>query len=368
MRLTPILTSLLLLISLIIACVDPIDFERAENAQNGFSIQGKLLKGNPSRVDIQINEVFTFTGAPRLVDAKTVEIADDEGNALALNSQEQGIYYLEIPANDDFKVTYGKGYQIRIELNNNEIFESTFDTLYPILPPKEIHVATEKKKIVNNAGAVDSFEVLKFLVDTDFPIYKGKKVNFLWEFESVFKQSDTPGNYFKCNYCEGPNGEKEPKTCYISINPIDNYNVLGTSNLSGNSISNFTLLEQSATSFIFAEGYYLTVLQQSLSDAAYEYWATVKELTTRTGTIFEAPSGKIKTNFYNKSDTPTELFGYFYATESTQERIYIDPTFVKNSNRICPALGNPDGSGPANCCDCLCEPNSTIEKPEWWVE
>lgn len=368
---TPLIyQSILLFVLLInIACVDPIDFEQAASVQNGISIQGKLVKGNPSKVNVQIKEVFSFAGVPRLIDAKDVIIVDDKGNSLALKSSKQGLYNLDIPENNDFEVAYGKGYQIKVELNNNEVYESTFDTLYPVLPPTEIRTLREEISIVNNAGAVDSFEVLKIVVDTDFSTFENKKVNLLWEFESVYKQSDSPSFYSRCaRDCQPTNKENEPKTCYININPIENYNVLRTSTLSGNSISNFTLLELPATSFVFAEGYYLTILQQSLSEPAYEYWATVKSLTTRSGTIFEPPSGKIRANIQNKSETDTEAFGYFFVTESEQRRIYIAPSAVNSPKKVCPVPANPDGSGPGNCCDCLCEINSTTEKPEWWVE
>lgn len=369
MRPSPILSNLFLLILLVIACVDPIDFEQADAVQNGLSIQGKLVKGNPSRVNIQIEEVFSFASVPRLIDAKQVEIIDSEGNSLPLDSKKQGIYTLEISENNAFEVAYGKGYQIRIELNNNEVYESALDTLYPIFAPKEIRTVREEISTLNNAGGVDSLELLKFIVDTDFPIFNDKKVNLLWEFESVYKQSDSPAFYTRCaRDCQPTNRANEPKTCYVNINPIENYKVLGTSSLSGNSVSNFTLLELPTTSFVFAEGYYLTVFQQSLSEPAYEYWSTVKSLTNRIGTIFEAPAGKIRSNFQNLSATTTEVFGYFYVTEREQQRIYVVPSAVNRPKKVCPVLPNPDGSGPGNCCNCLCEINSTTEKPEWWTE
>ena len=73
-------------------CIDAIDFAQPATIQNAISIQGKLTKGNPSRVEVQISEVFNFSGVPRLIDALSVALIDDSGNEVALASKIQGVY------------------------------------------------------------------------------------------------------------------------------------------------------------------------------------------------------------------------------------------------------------------------------------
>ena len=65
-------------------CIDPIDFSQPEAIQDAISIQGKLTKGNPSTINVQISEVFNFSGVSRRIDAKYMELIDDSGNSVEL--------------------------------------------------------------------------------------------------------------------------------------------------------------------------------------------------------------------------------------------------------------------------------------------
>ena len=359
----------LYLSSSLFTCIDPIDFAQPENVENAISIQGKLTKGNPSTIIVQISEVFNFSGVSRRIDAKYMELIDDSGNKVELVSKTQGIYTLDILPEMAVKVEYGKGYQIKTELNNGEIYESAFDTLYPIIEAKELSVQKKQEVTTNNAGTRDTVNFMEFSTSTIFPVFEGQKVNLLWEMESAFKLTDSPEFYTLCfGDCRPTNPDKLPKTCFVSINSVQNYKTLGTRNLSGSEVDDFVLLMQEANSFIFSEGYYLTVFQQSLSEGAYEYWSTVEQLTNRLGTIFEAPAGRVTSNIRNVANPKESVFGYFFATESSMQRIFVAPTLADFPKPVCPVRANPDGSGPGNCCNCLCEPNSTTTQPEWWVE
>jgi hypothetical protein len=349
------------------ACIDSIEFERPDSIQNAISIQGKLTKGDPSQIIVQIKEVFDFRSAPRLIDARYVQLIDLNGNMIELPSKQQGIYQMEIPKNGDFPIEYGAAYKIKIELNNAQVFESTFDTLYAVPTPNAINFRKEQQEITNNAGETATKKSIIFSVDTHFRKTKNsQKTNLLWEFESVRKQTDSPASYISCpSSCNPTSGE--PKTCYITLSPFRNYKTLNSKTLSGDEVIDFIILEENATSYIFAEGYYLNVWQQSISPQAYEYWSTVNLLTNRNGSIFEAPSGKVTSNILS-ADKNTNVFGFFFVTEAVLNRIFIAPDIAGNPKPVCPTPPAPDGSGPGNCCNCLCEENSTTTKPDWWEE
>lgn len=350
-------------------CIDAIDFAQPATFQNAISIQGKLNKGNPSRVEVQISEVFNFSEVPRLIDALYVELIDDRGNKVALESKIQGIYKLDLGANQPVEVAYGAGYQIKVALNNGEIYESAFDTLYPVTTATKLSIQKTQKVKTNTLGVRDTVNFVAFNTSTTFPVYNNQKVNLLWELESTFKLTDSPIFYSSCpRDCQPTNLDKIPKTCFVTFSPVQNYKTLNARSLSGAAVMDFNILTADASSFIFSEGFYLTVLQQSLSEDAYEYWSIVAQLTNRSGTIFEAPAGRVSSNIRNINEAKTSVFGYFYATESSTQRIYVPPTFEVTAKPVCPVLPNPDGSGPGNCCDCLCEPNSSTERPVWWVE
>lgn len=354
----------LLLTFFAFACQEIIDFEPPETIKEAIFIEGKLTKGSPSLVQVKIGQVFNFTGSPSLFLGNFVELIDENGNTLSLNAKEQGIFALEIAENHPtFKVAYGAAYKIRVQLKNETVYESAYDTLYPVPAPTDLEIGKITKKVNNLDGEEETQEILTFNISTPFTAAQSnKKSHLLWEYESVFKQSDSPETlpFQPC-----PGNSRIPKTCYLSINPIDNYKVLNTHDLSGNAISDFTIFEADNTNtFVFSEGYYLTVYQQSISDAAYEYWAQANQLTNPSGTIFDAPSGKIITNFSNINNPKDEVFGFFFATESSLRRIYVAPEVAGTPRSHCP----PVGGHSVLCDNCLCWQNSTIEQPEWWVE
>lgn len=366
---TILIFCLLSLTSSLLTCVDVIDFTQAGTIQESITIQGRLTKGNPSHVAVQISKIFNFREAPRLIDVKYVELIDDTGNKVELISNAQGIYKLDLPDNGAVEVVYGKGYQIKTEFFNGQIYESSFDTLYPVTVPMDLTAQKMQKISTNVSGLTETSNIIAFNTSITFPVFDGRNIDLLWNMESTFKLTDSPARYLSCQRdCEPTNIELTPKTCFVTNNPDKNYKVLNTSNLSGNEVTDFNILTLDANSFIFSEGFYLTVLQQSLSEPAQEYWSTVAQLTNRSGSVFEAPAGRITSNFRNITDEKGDVFGYFYATESVTQRIYISPSFAGFPNSVCPRSPRPDGSGPGNCCNCLCEGNSTTKQPEWWVE
>lgn len=357
------ITGIILLGILLTTCQETIDFKTPDTIKNAIFIEGKLTKGEPSTVFVKIGQVFNFSTNPSLLVGESVEIIDESGQSLSLISRAQGIFQLNIP-NDHptFKVGYGKAYKIRVQLKNQETYESSYDTLYQAPVPTDLNFQKVSKNVQNATGEISSAEFLAFNISTPYLTYAdGTKTRFLWEFGSIFKFSDTPNGFgfFPCRATS-----QEPKTCYVSINPSANYISLNSDLLSGDKVTNFTFFESpNLKTFVFAEGYYLSVHQQSLSEQAFEYWEQVNLLTNRNGSIFEQPSGKITTNIRNIGNPKAEIFGFFYATESFVKRIFVSPDVGGNPKKACPARP------PAPLCDnCLCQEGSSTEKPDWWVE
>lgn len=355
-----------------IACVDKIDFERPETIEGGIVIQGKLTKGNPSVVNLSIRKVFgfKFDSGPRQIAAQSVHLLDEEENQLELSSIEAGIYTLEIPDNQpNFKIEYEKAYKVKIVLRDGRTFESTYDTLYAVPTPTSLRANKQEIDALNTIGELIKEEVIAFKISTPYSNNNNnnRKSYFLWEIESIHQQKDTPAAYRTCRFPATPTSQ-ESKICYITLEPVNNYKVLNTNLLTGNAIADFELLEIIAKNYIFSEGFYLTVYQQSVSAEAYEYWNKVSQLVNRNGTIFEAPAGQTNSNIFNQKNPNEEVFGYFFTTESQTIRVYVPPSLANNPSPICPSLPRQDGSGPGNCCNCLTEQNSTIVKPDWWIE
>jgi len=330
--------NLLLLYSFILCwtgCIDEIKFDRPDTIDNGIAIQGKLTKGNPSTIRVSIRKLFDFQEGNRLLNVRSVELVDELGNQKPLTSQREGLYEQTII---DFPINYGVGYKIRVVTFDQQVFESSFEQIFPAPTPSKLVEQLEKREITNAAGGKEEIEVLTFRLDT--PLngnIDNSNSRILWEFESTFKILDEHG-----------------KECFITSSPFQNYISFDGTTSSKKIREGIPLYETVPISHL-KQGYYFSVFQQSLSETAFNYWSQVQFINNRSGTIFELPVGKITTNFTNVDNPEEEIFGFFYATEEKAIRTFVNPDLIKHSGDLC---------GP---CDCSSLGGSST-KPDWWRE
>jgi len=352
---------------LIAGCLDGIEFDRPNTIEDGVAIQGKLVKGSPSFINVSLKQVLDFESAPRLINARAVTLFDESGNSIALDTRAEGLFFKTFPDNDpSFTIDFGKSYKIKVETFDNRTFESALESILPVPTPSSIQAKRIEKQTLNVIGdIVTSDEFVGFSISTPLELSPGSgNVKLIWELEGVYQITDTPETHgFRA--CRGTNIDDLNKSCYITVSPSTNFIPLDGTQLTVNSITDFNLYDL-PISPLFAEGYYLRVFQQSVTDDAFEYWSQVNQVASRTGSLFEAPAGKVKSNIINVNNPEEETFGYFYATEEKEIRAYVDPILADNPGLSCPGMLNQGGGAPSNCCNCLTIPNSTIERPTWW--
>lgn len=350
------------------SCLEEISFTQPEAIDDGIAIQGKLVKGDPSIVSVTLRKTFDFAEAARLINAREVTIINESNNELELKSNADGVFTLEIPADHpDFKVEYGNSFKLKVATFDNRVFESEFESLSPVPQPDNLEV--KKTQIVTKDvnGNEKLFDQLTYTVSTPLaPEGIAEKTRILWEMVSTYRFSDTPEAHGQ-RACRPTQIEEENKTCYLTSAPVTNYVVLNGQTLSMDRVDNYEILNANPTP-IYSEGLYLTVLQQSLSPTAFEYWSQVNQVVDRTGDIFQSPVGKVITNFKSMSDPDAEVYGYFYVTEEKVQRVFVSPELAGNPPKPCPAIPNDFGQVSNDCCNCLTITNSSREKPEWWTE
>lgn len=361
------LVSILLLSFLASNCLDTIEFERPDSLKNGIAIQGKLAKGATDYISVTIRDVFDFDRKPNLINVQSVTLIDGENNPIAIATRRNGVYYKEFSKeNPEFDIDYGKAYKIRVEMRDGRIFESALDTILPVPTPEKLQVNKEIVRGVNSIGNVEDLSIISFSVDTPLKVSPdAENTRLLWELEATHIFSDSPMSYGQAA-CWPIRIEEEPKQCYVTNSLFTNYIPLNGPTIKSPSVEKYEILEIVPT-WLFAEGYYLTVFQESLTEASLEYWEQVHQLVSRTGDIFEPPDAKVTTNFVNIENPEEEVYGFFYATEEKILRAYVSPELADNPRPFCPEpiiFGNV----PPECCSCLSFLNSTVDKPSWWIE
>lgn len=323
------------MVFLLFGCLDPIEFERPETIQNGIAIQGKLIKGSPSTIRVTIRKVFNFREKESLLNVKTVELLDDKGNQLFIPSRRDGVFEHSLI---DFPIEYGVGYKIRVSTFDNRVFESSFESVLPVPTPTNLIAQFKEIDRPNVIGEIEQVEVLSFDISTPLKANSSDpNSRILWELIGTYKLTDDNAN-----------------VCYVDIPPFQNYIPFNGTTSTASTVEQVPLHETIPNLSIYAEGYYFSVLQQSLSETAFEYWSQVNFINNRSGNMFEPPVGNVTTNLVNIDNPTEEVYGYFYATEERILRKYISPKMMRFPSRSCP---------------CVCPPNNaTSTKPSWWIE
>lgn len=345
-------------------CLDTIDIESPINNEESLVIQGKLVVGNPSVIEVSLSRLFNFTAEGRRpVNARSVTLFDETGNTVELEDYGLGSYFLNIPMGDpDFTVSLGDAYGIKVVTFDGRTFESTLETANPVPRMESVSYRLVERELVNAAGTVNTVNYLQYSVNTPLAVSEASEnVRLGWEFRHTYKVNDTPIS-----------PTVTQKVCYISENlNVTDIKVIDASVLTADRIDDYPLYETSVTR-VYGEGLYFTLIQESLSETAHEYFNQVAENTGRTGNMFEAPPGKVVSNIRNVDDELDEAFGFFYVTQQDTIRQYVDPALIGSPPAYCPPPGglvreNGSCADPI-CCDCESVPNSTTTKPSYWTE
>jgi len=347
-------------------CLEEIDLEVDPEFQDNVVIQGSLIIGSPSVVNVRVTKLFDFTSNGReALSVRRVSLIDEEGNQVELEIGDAvGDYRLEIPGdNPGFTISPDKRYFIEVNTFDGRTFRSTPEPAPAVPQPTDL---TSRIILIDEFGADGTprpQEYVEFLLDTELDNSEEDGTFLRWISERTFRSTDEALSDLYT----------EPKTCYITERAPVSFLPVASSDLFSGNIQEFPVYQE-RIGFRMAEGYYLTVFQQSLTRDAHRYWSNVASLINRDGTIFEPPVGQVPSNISNVENPDEEAFGYFYATQQDTIRLYISPDYADNPRQYCPVIFNnvPPGFDYCEtvsvCCDCLTAPRSQLERPEFWVE
>lgn len=357
-----VVTTLLLLLTP--GCLEQIDIEPPKDLLSAVVINGKLTKGTPSTVRVEISALFNFSGSSRrYIDVREVLLLNEAGESLSIPTRELGIYFLEIPADHpSFSIDNGASYRLRVSTRDGRTYESRAEPILESPKAESLQPQIIDKEVVNGDGELTTAEYVRFTINTPIVTTEGgSPLRLKWDALRTYRATDLSGD------ANTPN-----KQCYVTqLTDVNKLYLLDGPSLTADIVNGITVHEE-PINFYFAEGYYLTVLQQALSEEAFTYWSHVQELRDQAGTIFAPPAGKVRSNFKNVDAPEEEAFGFFYAVNPDTVRLYISPEFVDNPKPFCPPEGplytqGGDCRFPL-CCYCEQVPGSSVVKPAFWVE
>ncbi len=349
----------IMMLSLWGGCVDDIPLEVPEGNTQKLVIQASIMKGNPSVIEVLLSHSADFVQYfnARQISGASVKILDETQRSLLIPEARPGLYRLAWVNDGDFEIARGQTYQLEVQLPTGASYLSSLERIYAVPAATDIHIGLQTRSVLNEAENIVETPFIQFLIETPLKHPdETEKAYLKWDMEGVFRLIEL----------EAPIPIPGPQTCYISESiGLGQVHVFNGFETSDDRLTNHLIYEE-AINWNYSAGYYLTVYQQSLSKGAYEYWNKVSEVSAREGSLFEPPPGKIKSNIYNVDDEQEQVLGYFYATEVDSIRRFIQPQEANSPSAPCFAYTYETADD--YCRNCLLWPNSTLRKPDYWVE
>jgi len=333
--------SFLLLLLSCLNCVDEIELIPEKDRLKAIAINGKIGKGEPSVISVLVSPVFTFSGDSRAITpVDEVYLQNEEGQKYIIEDRVAVGQYRQV-IDPSFEITYDQKYQLTVQLSDGRVYESAFVEVLPSIPIQSLGFEIVQQDRFNPiTNRLEARNFIQYKIST--PLVQSSnndKVLLRWDALKTTR------------YQTGSSG-----ICYTTQAVDVNY--IGLFN--GNSLSSDTLINfQLVNDFIdesFSDTYYLSVLQENLPEAAYQYWNQVNLSIKRTGNMFEPVAGLVSTNIRNTAGEKDEVQGFFYATEQDTFNLRICPRDIglSFSSQTCGDFNMP--------CPC-----PTTIPPSFWV-
>ncbi len=363
------------LITTLMGCVEPIDFEVPEPKEQ-IIIQGTITdQPGPYTVTIgrgislRPDSVFNppITGAQ-------VRLYDDQGNIENFSEVSPG-EYVTIGA---IRGTVGRSYHITVELSDGSTYESQPDLLKPVGEIQDIYWEYESETSEEVFGEVQN-DFFNIYIDSDIGQFDQNFVR--WRMSGTYRivtnpelfEIDRPWFDFpipRPRPCSGfevapapvGNGtivvQKRPCTCCECwVDVFEKSPVVSDDRLVANGqFKNVKVGEVPINNVNFYDKFLVNVEQMSLTRTAYDFFRLIEVQRNSASSIFQPPSGEIVGNMIGE-DEDDRVIGLFWASSIVKRYEFIQREDV-------PYLLTPTQVFPESCL--LQFENSTTERPDEW--
>lgn len=368
--------SFLFLCCLIISsCIDRISIEIPDSYTSQLIVDG-VITDEPGPYTVKLSratriEKFLLLDKKFVTDAK-ITISDNDGNTELLKETEPGTYQTKA---NGIQGVVGREYSIKIQTKDGKEFESLPDKMNPVGELDSLYYEFESYIPLADQTRYG----FRFYIDaTGIPGVD----NFLrWKFTEVFEIDAVP----KVHTTSRPDPcTPDPSRCSGWI--LGEFGLQRVSNdcscckcwvtryedkphindnqfVSNNKVKRVEVGYVPLEYFPFQKGKYrVEVKQMSLSQLAFDYWRIILSQKEGAASLFQPPTGKIKTNIFGMGDTE-EIQGIFYASSVKKKQFYLGYKDVKVIQRV--PLWDCEVGIIAQDCK-LAFPNSSTQPPTDW--
>ncbi|GAB3769145.1 hypothetical protein GCM10028818_04700 [Spirosoma horti] len=350
MRLPAFVFSLLLLcLLLVVSCVTEFQPDNV-SIPPSLIVEGQVTdQPGPYSIRLTRTADYSYKSLNLLEMGATVVISDNLGNKETLTEQAPGGTY----QTTNLRGVVGRSYKVSIQTKAGKKYESDMEVLTAAPPISKIYAEYTKETGGISSAKNQSWDVY---LDTKDPEVSGNYYRWAWthyEFIDICsKQEQRDGTLLGrlcCSNCW------DITRCYTCINITSDVNINGK-DISRQFISRVPYKSRSA--------YYIEVQQQAISKGAYEFWKSVRQLTSNTGGLFDAAPSTVRGNIHALSDPTETVYGYFGATGISEKYLNVDRSDGEGFPDIDPPI--TVAQPPASCVVCENSLYRTPNKPRWW--
>lgn len=305
----------ILALLLMYACIKPYNPLIDSKAENKYVVSGRITDSEGwQEVNVSLSSPIE---SPEYIPVQgcNVNILDDKGNTFHLDEEKPGSYRIWLGQEN---LAPGTAYKVTVNTPENELIESSYDTLLQGTPLDSVYYFIED--VPTSDPSVYS-RGMQFYVDLKAPDAVCR--NYRWEVVETWEyHARQPVEY----YYDGEFHEVIPPDysnmyCWNTL-LVKNVYTLSTKSLSQNIFIKYPLQFVDGHSSRLGILYSILVNQHALGENAFNYWEQVRISNTEQGGLYEKQPFAIKGNMTNATKPEKEVLGYFYAASESSRRYF----------------------------------------------
>jgi len=300
---------------LMYACIKPYNPLIESNAQNKYVVSGRVtdIEGW-QEVNVSVSSPIEN---PKYIPVSGcyVNILDDKGNVFPLAENNPGSYRVWLGKE---YLAAGTSYKVTVITPENELIESSYDTLHQGAPLDSVYYIIED---VPTSDPSVFLRGMQFYVDLKAP--EAVCRNYRWEVVQTWEyHAAHPLEY----YYDGDFHEITPPdysnmVCWAD-GLVKNVYTLTTKGLSENVFIKYPLHFVDGHTSKLGILYSILVRQLALGVNSFNYWEQVRINNSEQGGLYDQQPFTIKGNLTNVTDPDKDVLGYFYAASESSGRYF----------------------------------------------
>ena len=270
------------------------------------------------------------------LESSKVTISDDVGTSEVLTEKEAGTYQTK---EGGIQGTVGRSYSIKIETKDGKVYESIPDKMKPVGDLDSLYYESESYLPLNDQTRYG----FRFFIDASGVPDIDNLVR--WKFTGVFQIFAEPKLHTRPPECTpdprpcsgwilGEFGlQKVSEDCTCCTCWVTRYE--DKPHVSDNRFVSNGKAKRIEVGFIpleyfpFLKGKYRAeVKQMSLSKEAFAYWQLILSQKDGAASLFQPPTGKIRSNIFEKNGNG-QVLGFFYSSAIKTKQLYLSHGDVK---------------------------------------